>query len=96
MTADRNFKGDIGTVITLNAGVAISAQTTLLIKYKKPTGVLGFFVATVSGTDYATYTTLTVDDLDVVGWWEFQIYVVLPSGTWTGKIYREEIFAVLA
>lgn len=92
--ADSNkiYVGDIGTKIKLNAGESITIQTTLEIRYKKPDGTTGTWIASVEDSNYAIYVTLS-GDLDQAGTWEFQIYVVLPA-SWTGlgDTYTHEIF----
>jgi len=79
------FVGDIGVQFKLNATIDLSSQTTLQIKYQKPDKTTGFWVATVSGTNYAVYTTKTENDLDDPGTWILQIYVITPTYTAHGK-----------
>ena len=76
------IKNDVGTIITLNAGIDISAKTVLKIRYEKPSGDTGSWDAEVYNTDYARYTT-TNGDIDESGWWKFHIYVEMP--TWKGQ-----------
>ena len=91
-------KNDIGTIIRVTVSekdcdcilqiLDISGATTREFKLKKPSG------ATV--TKSATFTTdgtdgqieyVTVDgDLDEVGEWKLQVYLVLPSGSWRSNI----------
>jgi hypothetical protein len=78
------FVGDIGVQLKLNAGIDISNYTTLQIRYRKPTGVVGSWTATVSGTNYAIYDTLA-GDLDVSGVWIVQIYIITSAYTAYGK-----------
>ena len=83
---DKIYVGDIGTEITCDSkGVVLTGATTLKIKYTKPSGTSGEWVATIDPQDdnIAVYKTTLVSDLDVTGMWEFQIYTELPSG-WKG------------
>lgn len=77
------FKGDINTRIELDAKRDISEATLLVITYRKPDGTVGEWEAELSGTDKALYITKE-NDLDVVGHWEVQLYVEMPSWKGTG------------
>ena len=81
MEIDTIHKGDIGTRIELDAGSDISLATVLKIRYEKYGGVKGEWDAELSGTQIAYYIT-EAGDLDVVGPWELQLYVEMPS--WKG------------
>lgn len=90
MAADEIHKGDIGTILEAtikdqdSAVVDISAASTKTIKLMKPDGTVeskvGAFVT--DGTDgKMKYVTIS-GDLDTVGSWRIQGYVVLSSGEW--------------
>jgi len=97
MVNKKVIKNDGGTVILLNAGVSLSTQTSLEIKYRKPNGITGTWdsdVVSVYNSDYAKFTT-TSDTLDEAGVWDLKIYTELLSG-WKGhgevvgmKVYDE-------
>ena len=89
------FVGDIGIQLKLDAGIDISDQTTLKIRYRKPDKTTGLWAATVSATNYAVYTTVS-GDLDVSGVWSLQIYIVAPSYTAHGKTANLFVDAILA
>lgn len=87
------YVGDIGTVIELDTGIALSGASPLRIKYEKPDGTTrGYWGATVTDTTKAKYTTVA-DDLDVSGVWVFQVYAGGLSG-WTGhgEEYKRTIY----
>lgn len=76
------FKGDVGTVITIDMQEDISNATVTEIEYKKPSGTCGTWTATIEGTDSIKYTTVS-GDLDEAGDWELQPYIDLPG--WEGR-----------
>ena len=71
--------------ITLHANFNLSGATVVRIYYQKPTGVKGFWNATLSGNDQILYNT-SVSDIDVPGIWVLQGYVVKG-----GLIYETSI-----
>jgi hypothetical protein len=85
------FVGDVGTDIILDAGEDITAQTTLLIKYKKPSGLTGSWSATVYQTTKGKYTTVS-GDLDESGTWKLQLYVVLPAWSGHGEVAKLPVY----
>ena len=89
------YEGDIGTKIRLNAGSDITSETTCNINYIKPDGTTGQWTAEVEDTNYAYHTTIK-DDLDVVGVWQVQLYVVLTSWTGHGEIASFQVHKPLA
>jgi len=72
----RVFVGDI-VKITLDGGAVPLTGYTLSIKYMRPDGTYGHWVATIDPSDNtrAYYTTATTD-LDMPGTWLLQLYVV--------------------
>jgi hypothetical protein len=74
--------GDIGTVIDYDAGESIVDATVLKLKYKRPDGTIGEWIATLYGTTKARYTTLTTGDLPSAGAYDVQLYIEAP--TWKG------------
>jgi hypothetical protein len=75
------FKNDIGTEIILDTENNISTGSIFRIYYKKPDNTVDFWVGSLFETTKIKYTTL-IDDLDTVGDWLLQAYVVLPA--WSG------------
>lgn len=91
--------GDVGTIlrvsITDDDGVIvdISTATTKQIILKKPdtsilTKTASFFT---DGTDGILTYTLIAGDIDQVGRWQIEAYVVTPTGSWSSTI---EAFSV--
>lgn len=89
------FVGDIGVQLKLDAGIDISDQTTLQIRYLKPGGVTGVWTATVSGTNFAVYSTVS-GDLNVPGVYVVQIYIITPDYIAHGKKANMFVEAFLA
>lgn len=88
------FYNDIGTLINVDVGSDVTGATTRKIKYIKPDGESGEWNATIS-TQYLQYTTVD-EDLDQVGDWIIQAYVVTPSGSWHGETARFEVKAPIS
>ena len=82
------FKGAIGQKIILNVGVDISAATTRQIKYWKSDGTSGAWTAAEESSTSISYTTTAASDLNIVGEWRLQAYVVTPDWTDHGDIMR--------
>lgn len=83
--ANRIYVGEIGTTVSLECGLDISAATVRRIYYTKPDGTSSYWSASASGTTAMTYTTTAATDIDQVGVWRLRAYVVTPtytSGIW--------------
>jgi len=92
MADKKIYVGDIGTGIILESGEDLTDQTTLEIRYIKPSGVSGTWDAMVHSTNtQAIYGTVD-GDLDEDGLWKFQLYVELPSWEGHGTIATVEVF----
>lgn len=73
-----------GTSSVLDVGAA----TTLNMIFKSPSGVVSTknAVFTTDGSD-GQIQYITVDgDLNEVGQWKLQVYIVLPSGSWRSDV----------
>ena len=77
--ANRFFAGEVGTVVSLECGITISAATTLRIYYTKPDGTAGYWTGSISGTTKITYTTVAATDIDVAGQWSLRSYAVISG-----------------
>lgn len=75
------YIGDIGTNIIVDLGSDITTATVKKIKYKKPDGTEGEWLANISGTRFFTYTSVS-GDLDPIGKWILNAYVEMPA--WQG------------
>ncbi len=62
--------------LVMKTSIDISGYEALFIKFRKPTGVTGYFAANLSGSSNQWMEcTLGPTDLDVAGEWTFQAYV---------------------
>lgn len=75
------YLNDYGLRITFQFDDDISTFQSGLIKYRKPDETEGEWTA-VKGTGNTIYYVIQEDDLDVVGTWILQPYLVLSD--WTG------------
>ena len=77
------FKGDIGTKIILNTNTDLATGSVFKIYYRKPDGTTGSWTAQKESDNTSiSYTTLSANDLDVVGTWQLQSYVEISG--WKG------------
>jgi len=94
---DEVHLNDIGTIFraTINDCVDgvqsvldISSATTKELVFKTPLGILKTKTAsfTTDGTDGQIEWTTINGDLDEIGEWKLQAYIVLPSGSWRSDI----------
>lgn len=98
MAVNEIHLGDIGTIfeVTLkdDSGlVDLTGATTTELYFKKPGNKTLTKTAIPDGdptTGILRYTTIA-DDLDTVGWWKIQAYIVLPGGSWKSDIGTFEV-----
>lgn len=97
----KHYVHETGSDFLLDCGVLIDTATAYYINYKKPSGVIGTWEATVHGTysalaqltgSYFLRHTLAYGDLDIPGDWKFQAWVAAPAGTWWGEAVTERIY----
>ena len=93
MSANEIHLNDVGTVFeaTIMDGtsvVDISAATTKQLIFRGPNGVskTKSAVFTTNGTDGKLKYTTVANDLDPVGQWSWQAYVVLAAGAWHSDV----------
>lgn len=95
--------GDVGTrfiatvVDETGAVVDVSTATVKIFRFRKPNGTVidraaGFLTNGLDGK--LTYASI-VGDLDLVGTWNFQVYVELPTGKWHSDIHYLEMIGNL-
>lgn len=90
---------DVGTILEITlydngSVVDISSATTKQFLFRKPDEVVltKTAVFTTNGTDGKLRYTTQSGDIDTEGYWEFQAYIVTPSGSWSSEVVS---FAVL-
>ena len=82
--ASKLYQADEGTVFQVDVGVDISAASTTDLKVRKPDGTLVSWVGAANGsTNTQIDYTIVTDDLDQLGQYRLQAYVV--TATWTGR-----------
>ena len=87
-------KDDIGTIFEVTikdqdaAIINLSGASTKQIRFKPPSGSRKDKTASfkTNGTDGILTWTTIANDLDVVGAWQIQAYVILAGGTWYSDI----------
>lgn len=88
---DKVYINDVGTKIKLYTGQDISSATIVKISYKKPNGDTGEWDGSIEEDEYVVYI-VQAGDLDQVGIWKLQAYVVLPDWTGRGETVDMEVF----
>jgi hypothetical protein len=87
------YVGDTGTEIKIDIGEDLTNATILKIKYKKPNGVTGEWVASRDANNPLKMVYVTQsDDLDVAGPWILQPYVEFAGWKGHGTIVRFEVY----
>lgn len=71
------YLGEYGKMITIDVGIDISEATATKIRYQKPKGLLGEWIATITGTTTMGYILLE-GDIDTIGRWQLQSYIETP------------------
>jgi len=79
MMADEVYKKAKGRKITLEIEADITAASVRQIKYEKADGTIGCWDAEEESPTSISYTTKTKKDIDVVGTWKLQSYIVTPT-----------------
>jgi hypothetical protein len=95
---------DVGTIIEMTvtdlateAALNIAAATTKQIIFEKPDGdsVTKKAVLTGDGTDGKMQYTIVDGDLDQVGEWNYQGFVIVSTGEWYTDIHTLMVERVL-
>ncbi len=75
------FKNQTKLDITLSILSDISDVVSALIKFRKPNGVQGEFVATIdTGEQSISYTVTSENDIDINGIWVFWAHLTYTNG----------------
>jgi hypothetical protein len=102
--ADQFFAGDIGTDIICECGENITGATGTIIKYKKPDGAEGQWVADIYNDPESEltnstlkYTTKEGDWLEAdIGNWDITVFMVLDGWSGHGETDQFELLSVFA
>lgn len=78
------------STITLDTGIDITAATVTRILYKNPSGVTGYFTASVVETTKLRFQ-LTDTSITANGPWQLQAYVEIGGLNAYGEIVTENI-----
>lgn len=74
------YKNQTALRITLETYITLVSATTTLIKYKKPSGATGNWIATVAGSTIY-YDIGSSADLDEDGTWTMWSHITFTGGT---------------
>ncbi len=75
------FKGQSALRITVNTFCDLEGVLTAAIKFRKPDGLCGEFVAAVGDTAKGVIFHEVIEgELDVSGWWAFWAFVAFADG----------------
>lgn len=78
------YKGDVGTIISLNTGVVISGATALSIEALKPSGAKVSWSGIIGDDTKSVEHVITAGELDEAGDYIVQAKLTLGSGIWRG------------
>lgn len=85
------YVGDTGTVIVLDCGEDVSNAVSRTIQARKPNGQVVSWVASASGTNSISFTSIG-DTFDLPGVWKLQAVVALLNGTWKGATASLQVY----
>lgn len=76
------YSGQSALTIRLTTNQDITGASAVLIKYKKPSGVTGYWTAaiTTAATGVISYTMADTSQLDETGKWTFWAHVTFSDG----------------
>lgn len=81
-----------GFKLVFDVGVDITEATKMQIRYRKSNGETGVWDANLD-TSTSIFYIVCEGDLDIVGIWEFQAYIVTPDWTLPGDAIQELVTA---
>ena len=91
MSNTKVYVGDIGTVVTLDCGTDISALSSATIEVRKPNNASASWPASLSGTDFITYTAVS-GDFNQAGAYRLQARVAIGAGVWRGETIVLQVY----
>jgi len=92
--ANEIFVGQSLLLLNLETNLDISSGSNPKIRYQKPSGATGEWVATVNGTTKVQYNVLAAD-LDEDGVWIFQSYIEVGGQEGYGAYVEKEVEPIL-
>ena len=86
------FKGQSALRITVKTFTDLEAAASTVIKYRKPNGKTGEFIAAIGDTaNGVIFHEVIEGELNVSGWWAFWAFVTFADGRTaageTAKVY---------
>jgi len=85
------FKNQNKLRIRLDCGQDISTSTEKKIKYRKPSGIEGEFVATIDADNQTIYYNFSADDIDEAGIWAFWSHITFDDGSVPGEVFKYRV-----
>lgn len=89
------YKGDIGTVISLDTGITITGATAVTIECMKPSGAVQSWIGAVGTDTRSVEHTIVAGEFDEIGNYILQAKLSLGGGTWRGesvKLLVKDVF----
>ena len=89
------YAGQTAVEFEITVGQDITGATSVLIKYKKPSGATGEFIATIvtPATGVIKYEVTSTAELDEDGTWLIWAYITFASGkVAAGEPFELEIY----
>ena len=90
------YKNQTSLRVRLTLGVDITDAIVKQIKYQKPSGIVGYWNATVEdATEGIIYYDITTNDINEAGQWKFWAYITFSDGrSAPGEYATETIYEV--
>ena len=77
----RIYKGQSSLKITVKTYIDLTGAEECLIKYRKPDGMEGSFVGTISDEQEGIFNyEIKPGEIDLSGWWRFWAFVTFTGG----------------
>ena len=79
------YKGDIGTIISLDTGIVITGATALTIEVLKPSLIVSHWASTIGTDTRSVQHTIVTGEFDEIGTYVLEAKLTLAGGTWRGE-----------
>ena len=89
------YKGDIGTIISLDTGIVITGATAITIEVLKPSNIVSHWASIIGADTRSVQHTIVTGEFDEIGTYILQAKLTLAGGTWRGesvKLVVRDIF----